>query len=391
MVAAVTTVIIGQRLEELDPFIAAWDRLAIAERQPLSRPGWLLSWWRARCQEGHLRGGELRVVMVFDDQGLAGVAPLFVEDVRAKVVHLRFLGQGAFPDVHPLVRGSGADGTIDVLTGAVACLRPRPSIISFDAIDVESSWPQTLVQRWPGRGAWLRVRPKARATAVRLAGTFEEWVQSRRSDWRGGYRRRQRRFFERGGVVRRAESAEDVRRGVNEFVRLHHARWTNPSDRLSAVVARTLREAGELLVADAGFRLWTVEIDGDVIGATVFAAAGGAVTALLTAYDPQWGPFAPGQRSMVAGIEEGFRRGDDVVDLSFGEYRYKFQLANEVRWISWYEVFPRDHRYPLARAYAFPRHTREGFNHARVRLRARSRLVEARRRVVAARVRSAHP
>lgn len=278
---------------------------------------------------------------------------------------------------------------MDELATAIASLRPRPSIVSFDAVDVESVWPRALVCRWPDHGAWLRARSPARATAVRLGGTFEDWVQSRTSGWCGGYRRRQRRFFEHGGVVRRAESALDVRRGLSELVRLQRARWGSSSDRLSPVIVRSLQEVGECLTERGGFRLWTVEVDGQVIGATAFTTAGGAVTALVTAFDPLWGRFAPGQRSMVAGIEEGFRLGDDIVDLGYGDYPYKLHLATEVRWVSWYEVFPRDLRYPLARAQALPRHARETISQGRVRLRARSRIAEARRRVLRATARFA--
>lgn len=375
-----TTTYVAQCLEDVAPFVAAWDRLAEEQGCPLARPAWLLPWWRAMHEE-QLARGELRIVVVCDDDGLAGVAPLFVEDVHAKVVNVRFLGQATLVGVHPLVRSDRARDTLAALARAIASLEPRPSILSFDAIDVDSPWPQALVGCWPGRGAWLRDGRHSRATAVRLDGTFEDWVQTRRSDWRSGYRRRQRRLAEQGGVVRRAESVLDAQRGVGALVRLHRARWSRPSDQLSPAIDRTLRDAGERLVASNGFRLWTVEIDDEIIGATVFAAAGGTVAALCTAYDSRWGRFAPGQGSMVAGIAEGFRLGDDIVDLSFGEYRYKFQLATETRSIAWHEVFPRDRRYPLTRAQALPRHVRERLNEGRVRLRPRARLAQARSRI----------
>jgi CelD/BcsL family acetyltransferase involved in cellulose biosynthesis len=382
-VATLTSVYVARQLEELDPFVDAWDRLAQDERRPFGRPDWSLAWWRARQREDAFRG-ELRVIVICDERGLAAVAPLYVEDVRARVVHLRFIGQMAWWGVDPLVRRVGADETIDDLAAAIASLSPRPSIVSFNAVDVESLWPEALVSRWPAHGAWQRARSPTRATAVRLGGTYEEWLESRTGDWRGGYRRRQRRFSEHGGVVRRAESLLDVRSGLGDLVRLQRARWGSASDRLSPVIVRSLQEAGERLIERGGFRLWTAEVDGRVVGATAFTAAGGAVTALATAFDPQWGRFAPGQRSMVAGIEEGFRLGEDVVDLGFGEYPYKFDLATDVRWVSWYEVFPRDLRYPVARALALPRHTREAISQGRVRLRARSRLAETRHRVLVA-------
>ncbi len=296
---------------------------------------------------------------------------------------MRFLGPPAFWGCSPLVRSDGADRTINAMAAAIASMRPRPSVLSFEFLDDDSRWPGAIVERWPGRGAWLRRRVSTQAVAVKLEGTFDEWVQTRRSDWRGGYRRRQRRLAEIGGVVRRPRCAREVGRCLDELIRLHHSRWKQGSEWLTPEVQRTLQEAAERLVADDGFRLWTVEIGGRVIGATVFATAGGAVTALLTAFDPEWGRFAPGLSSMVAGIEEGFHLGEKWVDLGYGDFRYKHQLANDVRQISSYEVFARDFRYPMVRAHALPRHAHERFNQGRVRLCARSRLVNARKRVLA--------
>jgi hypothetical protein len=68
------------------------------------------------------------------------------------------------------------------------------------------------------------------------------------------------------------------------------------------------------------------------------------------------------------------------VELGFGDFAYKVKLANEARRISSYELFARDIRYPLVRAHELPRHTRERLIQGRVRLRARSRLEEARGR-----------
>jgi len=141
------------------------------------------------------------------------------------------------------------------------------------------------------------------------------------------------------------------------------------------------RPTSERLVDRGGFRLWTVEIDDRVIGATAFAAAGGAVTTLFTAFDPAWGPLAPGLRSTVAGIEEGFRFGEEHVDLGSGEFGYKRKLATEIRRVSSYELLPRNIRYPLVRAHELPRHARERVLQGRIRLCARTRFVDARSRI----------
>ncbi|HWF74394.1 MAG TPA: GNAT family N-acetyltransferase [Solirubrobacteraceae bacterium] len=379
---------IAESSEELDPVLAAWDALAVEQRRPLLRPDWQLAWWRARCLEGHSDDG-LRVAVVCDAHGLAGVAPMFMEGSRTRVPHLRFLGESVFYGGVPLVRSDVADETIRTLAAAIATMRPRPSILSFELIDVDSRWPDALVRAWPPSGAWVRRGVATTAVAVGLGGTLEEWVQTRPRKWRSDYRRRPRRFAEIGGIIRRARSGQEVSRGLSALIRLHNGRRSHESEWVNPVLERTFREAGERLVTVNGFRLWTIEVDDLVIGATAFAAAGGAVTTLFTGFDPAWGRFAPGLRSMIAGIEESFRLGEERVDLGYGGYPYKLKLANEVRSISSYEMFARGHRYPLVRAHELPRHARERFIEGRVRLRARSRFLDARNRIVAKRARSA--
>lgn len=374
-----TSILIAQRVEELDPYLEAWDQLAGPGHQPLSRPGWLLAWWRAKLCQRQFRG-ELRVVVVCDERGLAGVAPLFIEDPRASVVAARFLGHGTMLGVHPLIRNDGAEGTVKVLSEAIASLRPRPNIIYFEMIDADSIWPEALVDHWPGRRGWLRVHGPDRGSAIRLDGTFDGWVQSRSIDWRSDYRRRQRRLFERGGVIRRARTTSEMSRALAELIRLHRIRWNAP-DPLTPVVVRTLHDAGEQLLASDGFRLWTVEINDKVIAASLFVTAGRSVTLHLTAFDREWGRFAPGRLSIVAGVEEAFRRGDDIIDLWYGDFGYKYALANEARSVCWYELFPRHDGYLRARASALPRHGRDALHRARMDLALRTRLAEARRSV----------
>jgi CelD/BcsL family acetyltransferase involved in cellulose biosynthesis len=313
---------------------------------------------------------------------------MFIEDLTARVPRLLFLGQRAFHGLCPLVRRDVADETSDAIAGAIAAMRPRPSIVCFELIDVTSPWPDALVRGWPGRRAWLRKGISTTSQAVRFEGMFEDWMDARGRRWRSEFRRRSKRFAEVGGVVRRAQGSEDVIRCLGELIRLHHIRWQQQSDWLTPVLERTLREAADGLVPDDGLRLWTVEIDERVIGVTLFAAAGGTIVMPLTAFDPAWSRFAPGSRSVVAGIEEGFRLGEDWIDLGCGDYRYKRQLANESYPVSTYEVFARDDRYLLVRAHELPRHVRERAIQGRIRLRARSRLADAKQWVRARNPRS---
>ena len=218
-------------LEQLEPFLADWDRLAEEAGQPFGRPDWLLGWWRARS-EFHQPPGALRIVLVSDEQGLAGVAPMFIEDPQARVARWRFLGQLPFWGVGPVVRPEGAERTVGSMAEALAS-----------------------------------------------------------------------------------------------------------------------------------------------------APAGRKLSLLMTAYDPRWRSTGAGLISILAGIEEGFRLGDELCDLGFGARGFKRRIANQAHALRWLELFPRDRRYPIARAHALPAHGRNAADRARARVQARGRLRHLRARV----------
>lgn len=377
------TVRVAQALTDLDPYLDQWDRLAVSAARPLARPAWLLSWWRGHCQL--IDRSELRVALASDDGRLIGVLPLYVRDPEVRIPEHEMLGRGAFWGPGPLLLGDAPPETLGLLAEALAASRPAPAVLSLASVDVSDDWPERMAALWSPHGAWLYTGPRDQCLLVTLQGDFDGWLRSTRRPRE--HRRRLRRLAERGVRLRRSRTASEFHADLASLKRLHHLRWDNTSVWLSPAVETALDGAGNELFDSGGVRLWLLDGDEGVIGATLFATAGQESCCLLTAYDRAWRAYGPGIATIVAGIEDAFTRGESVMDLGHGLHEYKRGIADAARPLGSCRLFPRGRAYPLARAQWARRHATERVRRLRVHLRARQRLTEARNRLLTGGVR----
>lgn len=369
---------LARTLADLDPYVEQWDALAVAASRPLMRPALLLSWWQGQRELSAC--SELRVALVLDGHDLIGALPLFVVDPAARRPVYEVLGAGAFWGYTPLLAADAPPETLGLLTEALAASCPPPAMVSLSAVDASHDWPRRISKLWPPRGAWVYTGVGADpCLTVTLEGDFDQWLRST-----GGHRehwRRLRRIGERGVTMRRSTTAAEFRTDLASLTRLHHTRWANKSQWLSPPVESALERAGCALIDSGAVRLWILDGEDGVVGATLFLTAGRETCCVMTAYDRAWGAYGPGVATAVAGIQDAFARGDRLVDLGYGQYEYKRGLANSARPVAWLRLFPRGGTYPLARICWAPHHAHERLVRLRVRLRARQRLNEMRARL----------
>lgn len=375
---------LAQTLSDLDPYLDDWDRLAVSAARPLMRPALLLAWWRANCQSG-VRA-ELRIALALDDRGLAGVLPLYVDDPETRIPVHEFLGAGGFWGQGPPLRGDASPETLRLLTEVMAASSPAPVVLRLQAVDVAEGWPHQVAALWPTRGAWLHTRAPVPSRTVTLRGDFDDWLRSAHR-WTEHWRML-RRLAEREVILRKSTTATEFRKDLAALTRLHHVGLGDDSAWLSPAMETALDTAGSQLIDSGGLRLWVLEGEQGVVGATLFLCAGLESCCLLTAYDHAWRPYGPGIATIIAGIQDAFLHAEQVVDLGHGRFEYKRRLANSERPVAWLDMLPRGRTYPLARACWAPRHARERLNGMRVRFAPRQRLSAVRGRARAVRSRS---
>jgi CelD/BcsL family acetyltransferase involved in cellulose biosynthesis len=322
---------------EVDAFVDRWDALAVEARRPYCAPGWMLAWWRHAAPPG----AQLRITVAIEGSQLLGIAPLYAEPARHGVSAYRLLAAPVSSRTEPLAAPGRERDAVRALVRAIAAVTPAPDLLTFDAVDVTSTYPSAIAEAWPRTQA-QREHTTA-APYVTLAGrSFDEWYSDKSRNFREQIRRRRRQLDRAGAVFALATTPAETTRAVRAFVELHHRRWSwrGGSAVLTPEVEAMLLDAAPVLVAAGRMRLWTIEVDGDVISAHLFLGAGDVFTYWLGGFDDGWATQQPALQSLVAAIEHAFGAGDRLLDLGAGAQSYKYRLADGEARLAWTTLVP---------------------------------------------------
>jgi CelD/BcsL family acetyltransferase involved in cellulose biosynthesis len=344
---------------------AAWRAMAVRVGAPYCLPEWMLAWFRHVAPPGSC----LRVVAVRDGARLIGLAPYFVQPERTALWSQRLLGSGTSHRLAPLAEQGREQDVAAAAAAALAATRPGPGLITLEGASENSPWPRLLADAWPVRfGAAIHTGTILSAPTVSLpGGGYEDWLARKSRNFRQQLRRDQRRLAQAGGRVRRSGPAE-VADDLETMFRLHHQRWEGRgTSGLTPPVQRMVAEAAVALGAEH-VRLHVAEVDGRVIGAALFLAAGTEFALWNGGWDDEARDLRPGLQLLAAAIEEGIACGDRRLDLGGGPAHYKLRFADGDDPVCWRVLFPRDRRYPLTRAQMAPKHIREGVRRRASRL-----------------------
>jgi CelD/BcsL family acetyltransferase involved in cellulose biosynthesis len=337
----------------LEPYLEAWAQLAADSARPMCLPAWMLAWWR----NARPARAALRVVLVHDAGGLAGVAPYFAQAGRAGRVDYRLLASGSSHRIGPVCRPGRED---DVGRAVALAFAPaRPSLVSFEGVDAASSFPRAVAAGWPGR---VRPRHYHAATAgtpvLELAGGFDAWLGSRSANFRQQMRQSERRLAEAGGRIRLMTAPEDVERALAAFAALHVARWAGRGGTAldAATATRMLLDAARPLVPAGQLRLWCAEVGDRIVCVQVFVAAGGELSYWNGGWAPEYARCRPALATIHAAVRDAFARGERRIDFGGGEDPYKLRFAGTEggEAVSWSGLFPVHARYPLTRVQLAP-------------------------------------
>lgn len=345
-------------VEELEPYVAEWDALAVSRRLVYCVPGWALPWWHHVAPVE----AELRVVVVLDGERLAGIAPFYAQPRRGGVVDYRLLGAATANRIEPLAHSDAVRDVAAVVARTLAAAKPVAGRVCFEGIPGDSPWPPLLVEAWPGRRRPVVYSdPPLPAPTVSLAHeSFDAWMAAKSSNFRQQMRRARRKLERSGAVFRTAATPEEIAAGLPDFERLHLARWESRggSRTLKPEVVSMLRDTGRALVGDGRYRLESIELDGQVISSHLFVSAGGETSYWLGGFDDRYAAQWPSMVSLVAAIAEGFERGDARLDLGQGGQAYKYRLADAEDRLHWLTLVPPGPQFRRAMVSLFPRRLR---------------------------------
>jgi CelD/BcsL family acetyltransferase involved in cellulose biosynthesis len=314
--------------EALGPYLASWDAMATAARQPYCAPAWMLAWWRCAAP----RGAGLRVVLALDGERLVGVAPFCVVRDRLGLARYRLLASGRCSPIGPLAREGSEAAVAAAFSSAIAAAQPAPRLIDLEGVPAGSAWPALLARTWPGRPPRLVRHWTETVPTIDLEGvqSFNAWFASKSAHFRREMRRTRRRLLADGGTFRLASTPEEVDRGLDAFARLHYANWAprGGSAALDPTVERMLRDAAGALLETGRFRVWSLELGGATIAGRVALAAGGELGFWASGFDEGAARHSPSLQSCLTAIEDAIGRGERRIMLGPGSQEWKLRLAD---------------------------------------------------------------
>ena len=325
-------------INDLEPYRRPWLALLdgiSSSSTVFASPGWVMEWWK---QYGD--GAELRVLLLMDGTTLIGIAPLAIWRwplAAGPVRVLRFVGHGTSDHldicVHPDHRPAGLSLLCDHI-------RDKLRWHLADLLDIPEDSPNLEPMRAAlGRGA---------QTTLLLRGIVCPYLRLESRPWDAFYpaqrskssrkdlERRQRRLAELGKLVfRRYEDPSEVPEAFPRLFALYAKRWDEQFLSVSFAGPREQRfyPAMAAAFAEQGrLDLVTLELDQQVLAFSLGAVHNQCFTWLITAHDPEYSKYFPGELMITHLLESVFERGDiEEFDFTRGEEPYKYKWANAER------------------------------------------------------------
>jgi CelD/BcsL family acetyltransferase involved in cellulose biosynthesis len=321
------------------PLAAAWRELAEARSNPFITPEWTLAWLRSNPSEPAFalawrQGGELR-----------GVLPL-VRVSMGPLSVLRFAGARRADWVTPACR-PGDEAEMATVCAAFLARQGAWHVLRLDRLDEGSGWPEAVRLQCEGGIAAGTTRRQDVLPFIEFDESgFDGYLAGRSRNFRSQLGRRRRRLeCDHGLSFRMTADPGQLAADLDEFFRLHDARWSGRGGSSSADPRS--REHLRLFAAAAlergWLRLWIAEADGAPAAAWYGWRIGERYCYSLAGLDPAFERLALGTVMLGHTIEAAAAEGARIYDLMWGDEEYKRRFETGRRYASTWLFTPRGH------------------------------------------------
>jgi CelD/BcsL family acetyltransferase involved in cellulose biosynthesis len=335
---------VATEVAELERLAASWDRLAVDQSRPRSAPDWVIAW----CRHLLPRRAHLRVIAVWEDDALTGIAPLFVHRNPSGLCTYRLAGTGILYGVEPLVRSGDEDVVMPIIARAVSRLNPHPDVVDLDCVLGAHRWLRIASEEWGRPEPWV-VSTDVRAPMIWLGDGYAEWLAARPSKFRKRLRYLERKLRAEGFEPTLHTDAASVAERLAVLAAQYESRKQARAGAgllFDHRVRAMISDAAESLDGTGRVCLVTWERPGRVAASLLGMGAGHEVSAWVTGFDPAWSNESPGILNMATMAEQAAEAGYDVLDLGPGEEPYKGRFTDRARGLE-HSVLSGRNRWPF--------------------------------------------
>jgi CelD/BcsL family acetyltransferase involved in cellulose biosynthesis len=301
VVAELFTVETLRRIDSADELAVQWRQLPQASQEFPQSADWTLA-----AAERLYADDALRLVQARQAEQIMALAPLGVAN-GGGVERLEMLGASTL--FEPCGFSYRDDDSLAALCRSVIDLG-RPIVLQRIAAD--GALLQTFKSAARGRGQLLQFNASG-SPFVRIAGSWDEYLQTLSSRRRQDYRRA-RRSLERVGKVEveiRAPQPAAVEAGMAEAMQVEAASWKGRGGSAMLTNSRLkdfFLQLATRLARQGQLRLCFLRLDGAAIAMQIGALHAGRWWVLKIGYDERWAEHSPGIQLMWDVLRDAFEQ-----------------------------------------------------------------------------------
>ena len=301
-----------ESLDELDSIRADW--LALLNNSPAATPfqspDWLIPWWK------HFGAGRLRVLVLLNQERMAAIAPLFVDD-----------------DLRLHLIGTGNTDYMDLLAEDPECA----SVIfnhlcqnrSWDEIDLENlrcESPLLTTNTCPDISDYIEEMDVC--PVLSLPACANEFIEGLPRQFQHNLNYYRRKLANLGEVKIEQTNEKNFAELFEALLSLHEARWQ--MNHLSGVlcdyeVQDFHHDAAQRLLSHHALRLYGLRLDARIIASLYAFHHGRCTYYYLSGFDPEFRQYSPGTILVAHAIHEAICEGDTGFDFLRGREDYKYR------------------------------------------------------------------
>ncbi len=309
-------------VSDVSPTIIAdeWRRLLgdCVPAYPFQHPAWHDVWWR--CFGGERRP---RLFAVRVNDRLVAIAPLMHDGDR-----LLFAGDPNICDYMDLIVAPDAPAaTYDALLTEVARAPWRELVLW--GIPATSPTLRELPALARERGWSAEEEFEAVCPRVALPVSWDLYLASLSKKDRHELRRKMRRFAESGAgmTLVTLTAPDDVRAGLDEFIRLHSISRHDKRDFMTPTMEGFFRAMAGSLAEHDLVRLFFVQLDGRSVAGLLAFDTGDDLLLYNSGYDPAFSHASVGLVSKALALQAAVENGKRTYDFLRGAEPYKYDLG----------------------------------------------------------------